>query len=243
VFSLVRSRPPDDRDIRDLRARVSDQGALLDARLTRLSQLESELVAFESRYRREVGRRHDELDELDYAITELELVELGRQLGEERTDAPLPDVQREEPAPRFTSDAVRKLFRDVAKAIHPDLADTAHDRASRHRLMIEANRAYSLGDERRLRAILEARESSVGVGSAAGAEALRLQLLRRLAQVHEQLEACEGDLAALEDSPLWKLKLMSDDAATRGRDLVGDMVKELTRDILVARNRLDALRY
>ena len=35
VFSLVRSRPPEDRDIRDLRARVSEQGALLDARLAR----------------------------------------------------------------------------------------------------------------------------------------------------------------------------------------------------------------
>ena len=81
VFSLVRSRPPDDRDIRDLRARVSEQGALLDARLARVTQLESELDAFKVRYRREVGRLHEELDELEYAIAELELAELARQLG------------------------------------------------------------------------------------------------------------------------------------------------------------------
>jgi hypothetical protein len=68
VFSLVRSRPPDDRDIRDLRARVSEQGAVLDARLARVTQLESALDAFKVRYRREVGRLHEELDELEYAI-------------------------------------------------------------------------------------------------------------------------------------------------------------------------------
>ena len=137
---------------------------------------------------------------------------------------------------------MRKLFRDVAKAIHPDLAADEHARQRRHILMIEANRAYALGDERRLRAILQAWESSAAAVPASDADAVRLQLLRRLAQIHEQLEACDGDLAALEDSPLWKLKLMSDDASARGRDLVGEMVKELTRDILVARNRLDAIR-
>ena len=74
------------------------------------------------------------------------------------------------------------------------------------------------------------------------ADAVRLQLLRRLAQIHDQLEACDEDLASLEDSPLWKLKVMTDEAAARGRDLIGEMVKELTRDIQVARNRLDAIR-
>jgi len=243
VFSLVRSRPPEDRDIRDLRARVSEQGALLDARLARVTQLESELDTFKVRYRREVGRRHEELDELEYAIAELELAELARQLGPERTERPaLPAAERDEPAPRFTSDGVRKLFRDVAKAIHPDLAADEHARQRRHVLMIEANRAYALGDERRLRAILQMWESSAAAVPARDADAVRLQLLRRLAQIHDQLEACDSDLAALEDSPLWKLKVMSDDAAARGRDLVGEMVKELTRDILVARNRLDAIR-
>jgi hypothetical protein len=33
-----------------------------------------------------------------------------------------------------------------------------------------------------------------------------------------------------------------DEAAAKGKDLVGDMVRRLQRDIMVARNRLDALR-
>jgi hypothetical protein len=245
VFSLVRSRPPDDRDLRDLRVRVSEQGALLESRLARLTVLESELESFKVRYRREVGLRHDELDALNDEIAALELAELTRQLGLESTDEPSssPAAERHEPAPRFTTDGVRKLFRDVAKAIHPDLADSDHARQRRHALMIEANRAYALGDERRLRAILHAWKYSAAAIPASDADAVRLQLLRRLAQIHDQLESCDADLQAIADSPLWKLKLMSDDAAARGRDLIGETVRALTRDIMVARNRRDAMRF
>jgi hypothetical protein len=244
VFSLVRSRPPDDRDLRELRARISEQGALLDAQLARLTQLEVELETFKSHYRREVGRRHEELEELDHEIAELELAELTQQLDEEQANQPSsPATERSEPAPRFTSDAVRKLFRDVAKAIHPDLAESEHARERRHTLMIEANRAYALGDERRLRAILHAWESDAVAIPASDADAVRLQLLRQLARIQDQLDACNSDLAALEDSPLWKLKVMADDAAARGRDLIAEMVRALTRDIMVARNRRDAMRF
>jgi hypothetical protein len=71
---------------------------------------------------------------------------------------------------------------------------------------------------------------------------MRLRLVRRIAQLEEQLDLCASDLAALEDTPLWKLKAMVDEAAARGKDLVADMVRRLTRDIMVARNRLDAMR-
>jgi hypothetical protein len=35
---------------------------------------------------------------------------------------------------------------------------------------------------------------------------------------------------------------MVDEAASRGKDLIADMVRRLKRDILAARNRLDAMR-
>jgi hypothetical protein len=202
------------------------------------------MEAFKVRYRHEVGFRHDELDALEREIAELELAELTRQLGSDSA-APAPPslAERPEPEPRFTTDAVRALFRDVAKAIHPDLAESEQARQRRHALMIEANRAYALGDERRLRAILLAWESSTTPMPAQDADAMRLQLLRQVARIQDQLAACDADLEALEDSPLWKLKVMSDEAAARGRDLIGEMVRALTRDIMVARNRRDAIRF
>jgi hypothetical protein len=41
---------------------------------------------------------------------------------------------------------------------------------------------------------------------------------------------------------LGQLKAMVDDAAAAGKDLVRDMVGRLKRDILIATNRLDAIR-
>src|SRR5690606_23683342 len=139
-------------------------------------------------------------------------------------------------------DAVRTLFRDVAKTIHPDLARDEQARDRRHALMVEANRAYMLGDEAHLRWILAAWDRSPEAVRGSDAEAMRLRLVRRIASLEEQLDLTAGDVAAMQDSPLWKLKAMVDEAAAKGKDIVADMVARLKRDIMVATSRLDAMR-
>ena len=222
---------------------MSELEAVLEARSAELAQVDVALAAFRIRYRQQVGLLHEELDELECAIAEAELGEIARRLDADNA-APkaAPAGRHAEPAPRFTSDAVRRLFRDVAKAIHPDLAIDTHARDRRHALMIEANRAYALGDETRLRSILQAWERSPEAVPGSGIEATRVRLARRIAQLEEQLTACARELAERHDSPLWKLKAMVDEAASRGKDLVGDMVRRLKRDIVVAQNRLEAMR-
>ncbi|HZL92994.1 MAG TPA: hypothetical protein VFB99_05095 [Vicinamibacterales bacterium] len=72
---------------------------------------------------------------------------------------------------------------------------------------------------------------------------MRERLIRRIAQIEAELSAHEADFAAMQDTPLWKLKAMVDDEAAKGKDLIKDMVRRLKRDILVATNRLDALTH
>ena len=108
--------------------------------------------------------------------------------------------------------------------------------------MIEANRAYALGDEEQLRAILQAWERSPEAVQGTDQDAMRLRLVRRIEQVEEHLQALAAELASLTDTSLWKLKLMVDQEAAQGKDLIRDMVRRLKRDIVVATNRLDALR-
>jgi hypothetical protein len=240
---LVRTESGDDQSIDALRARVADLDVRLAARSTEVTRVETELAAFKIRYRHDVGRLHEELDELELKISELELGEINKRLESESANpAADPNTPKPDPGWRYTSDAVRRLFRDVAKAIHPDLAHDDDARHRRHTLMIEANRAYALGDEERLRSILSAWERSPEAVQGSDDESTRLRLARRIAQIEEQLDGFEGDLSELRESPLWKLKVMVDDASSRGKDLVGDMVKRLKRDIVVARNRLDAMR-
>jgi len=240
---LVRTERRDDDGRTPLDVRVAELETELGARAAELGRVSTELEAFRLRYRHEVGRLHDELDALELAIAEAELGELSKKLDESETptDAPVePTV--DQPA-RFTSDAVRRLFRDVAKMIHPDLA--SHDdvtRERRHALMVEANRAYARGDEEHLRWILESWERSPEAVRGSDPAAAQLRLERRHAQIEEQLTVIAGDLAALKDSSLWQLKAMVDLEAARGKDLVADMVRRLKRDIMVATNRLDAMR-
>ena len=108
--------------------------------------------------------------------------------------------------------------------------------------MIEANRAYAQGDEERLRTILQSWERSPEAVQGVDAGAVRLRLVRRIAEIEEQPAAYTSELAELRESPLGKLKAMVDEASARGKDLVSDMVKRLKRDIMAAQNRLDAMR-
>jgi hypothetical protein len=57
------------------------------------------------------------------------------------------------------------------------------------------------------------------------------------------LNAHAAALALVRDSSLWKLKAMVDEAATRGEDLIADMKRRLTRDVMRARRRLDAITW
>jgi hypothetical protein len=244
VTSLVRSEQIHDDDVESLRARMASLEGTLTERSADVARVKSSLDAFKIQYRQKVGLLHEELDELERAIDESEQGERAKRPQNEPADpAASPTGPKAESLPRYASDAVRKLFRDVAKAIHPDLARDELTRDRRHTLMIEANRAYALGDEDRLRVILQSWENSPEAVQGSDPEATRLRLTRRIAQVEEQLNVCALELAALMDTPMWKLKALVDDAAGRGKDLVRDMVGRLKRDIMVARNRLDAIRW
>ena len=237
---------------------MAEREAVLDERAAEADRLERELDTFAAHYKQMVGTLHQQLDALDLDIAEAELGELSKRVAEgggpesatppasagqsEAAGASEESSERAEPAARFTSDAVRKLFRNVALTIHPDLAGDERTRNRRHALMVEANRAYALRDAEQLRKILEAWERSPEAVQGSDPEAMRLRLERRLVQIDEDLEMYARGLAELRASSLFELKKMVDDASARGRDLMEDMVRRLKRDIMAATNRLDAMR-
>ena len=103
----------------------------------------------------------------------------------------------------------------------------------------EEQRGYTT--QERLRWILQAWENSPEAVQDSDPDAARLRILRRISQLEEELGSCARELSELHDSPLWKLKVMVDEAAARGKDLVADMLRRLKRDVMAARNRLDAM--
>lgn len=241
MTAIVRADRDDDH-LETLGERLVGMENVLEARTAEVDSARAGLEAFRLRYRQEVGLLHEQLDAIELAIAEAELGELARKVGATPSPADSPAATAPKPAPRFTSDTVRKLFRDVAKTIHPDLAHDHAARERRHALMIEANKAYARGDEAQLRWILDAWQRSPEAVQGIDAEATRLRLVRRIAQVEEELQLLDDDLAALKSTSLWELKTMVDQAAVRGKDIVADMVRRLKRDIMAATNRLEAMR-
>jgi len=245
MVTLVPARRPEDVDLDAMQARLGQLEEALSERAAAIERARTGLAAFRIRYRREVGQLHEELEELERGIAAAELGEISKLVDEGAEPSSTSAAAQREPdsAPRFTSDAVRRLFRDVAKTVHPDLARDEITRDRRHALMIEANRAYAMGDEDRLRSILEAWHRSPEAVQGSDDEATRTRLLRRIAEIEEQLNVYANDLAEMQDSPLWKLKAMVDEASARGKDLIADMVRRLKRDIVAARNRFEAMTW
>lgn len=160
MASIVRSGQSGLEDLESLRARALELDRLLVERAGEVARAQADLAAFRLRYRQQVGTLHDELEELERAIAELELGEISKLLEDNGATQNAQARMSSGGTARLTTDAVRKLFRDVAKTIHPDLARDDDTRDRRHTLMIEANRAYALGDEARLRSILDAWQNS-----------------------------------------------------------------------------------
>src|SRR4029078_4389525 len=101
----------------------------LGASTAEVPRFETDLAPFKISYRHKVGLLHEELDELELKISEIELGEIARRLESEGRDREIgSSAPKSDSGPRYTSDAVRKLFRDVAKVIHPDLAHDDHAR-------------------------------------------------------------------------------------------------------------------
>jgi hypothetical protein len=229
-------------------AAVREQVVLLERvfseRLAEVEAFQLQLQQLQARYLGELGRYYAELTAIHAAIEQAE-VRLGLR-------PPVEDVRVDDPSD--AADAgdgcsnrgepsvdLKRMFRDIAKAIHPDRAHNSAARDRRHSLMAEANRAYADRDEDRLRLILRVWEHSPEAVPGDDPEAARLRLQRRLAELDEQLLALDLELADLRASAIARLKQRADEAAAQGWDLFVEMRRQVKREIMTAQFRLAGL--
>src|SRR5262249_52872827 len=137
---------------------------------------------------------------------------------------------------------LKKIFRNLARTIHPDLAVDEPARWRRHSLMAEANRAYAERDEDRLRLILHAWERSPEsvLGDDPGADEERIR--RRIAAIEDRLLDIDRELEDLRTSAIGQLKRKIDDARAKGWDLLAEMIREVKREVGRAKAKLASLK-
>lgn len=198
--------------------------------------LQRQMREFESRYLSIIGDRYDELAGIEKEIAALQGLEV-----DEEEDLSLADDEVGCGQNRFHSDKLKKLYREVARKFHPDLASCDQERLHRNQLMVEVNRAYETGEEEKLALLLEAGADLESVETGAVMSAERILLIRKIADAKQRLVALEADAAEITSAELYRLKLRVDNADAMGVDLFADLILQVDRQIKKARNRLNAL--
>jgi hypothetical protein len=217
----------------------------------------SELHAFETRYRKALGTRYARLDELAERLDQTALDgpdpaptdpedpggpaggHPGGVAGGQNWAWGEREPEREPERRPVVGDAAKRLFRQLARLIHPDLAGDARERERRTNLMVAANEAYERGDVAALERMLEDWHASPEAVTGSGTAAELERTLRRIAQVEARMRRIDEELAELEASAMGWLRRRVEKAAREGWDLLAHMVRELDRQIAEAQLELD----
>jgi hypothetical protein len=216
-------------------ARKREEQARLEAELAEREQLAAELrsavAAFDQRYLHFVALRYAELDRW-----------IGPAAGPVAPDAAATGAEEGSGARRVfgSTPEMKRLYREVARRIHPDLTADASERAKRQRLMAEANLAYARGDERALEKILAVFEVSPEAVNGNGPAAELVRVIRRISQIRLRLAEIDAEMQDLLRSELWLLKSRVEEAAESGRDLLSEMIANVDAQIAAAKQRAAA---
>jgi hypothetical protein len=239
-----------------MQARLSDLEEELADRELDLATRRRELLDFQLRYLAIVGTRLTELDRVEAQIAALwaarnpspearraaaDSAARARASREELGDDPEALARAaSQPQPEIPED-LKKLFRQVAKAVHPDLAACEDERALRERLMAEANAAYGAGDAARLRAILDDWQSRPEAVSGDGIGADLIRAIRAVAAIEARLTALVLEIDLFSEGELAELHAQAAQAESAGRDLLRELADEVEARIAAARLRLQSM--
>jgi predicted nucleic acid-binding Zn-ribbon protein len=218
-----------------------------------LAAIKAEIRGFEHTYEQMLGGKIAELEQLEWQISGL----LGTGETEEEhhkyfhtaehnaststfTRTPLLDDDPDT-TPIFEEKSLKALYREVAKSIHPDLANDDHERFKRQELMATANLAYQEGDRGRLQKLL--REWQLGPKTAKGLDigAELIRLIRQIAYARQHIKELNKRINELRRSDIYRFRQRVDDGLQDGIDLLAEMAATVDLDIAKARKRLALL--
>lgn len=247
---ITRRLKPEEEEILRKRAELATIRATLAERELELLDLRSQLAAFEGRYLRQVGVLYAELDEWKARLAELHAkmdpsasAQAQAEGAREHARQTYEDTHGEAAqAPDFMpSPDLKRLFREVAKRIHPDLAKDPADLERRTRLMSQANRAYEAGDAEALQRILNEYDEGADAVEGEGIGAELVRLVRQISQARERLSAIERELTAMRESEIALLRKHAEEVAGAGRDLLSELAVGVREQIDRTKKEFESL--
>jgi chromosome segregation ATPase len=230
--------------IRRLRAELEGaQADLIEAEAQLADEL-AQVNAFEFEFEARVGHLWDRLDALEAEIERYkDRIQMMRKgyLSVERqyrrawqappASAPTPPPQPLGPA---SEAQIKRLYRQLARRYHPDLATDDADRTYRTEKMAAVNDAYAARSLTELEVLAGEPDALILTGRAqpGQTEAGLIQALQdQLGRCQRRLRQIEGELRGLHQRPSVQLSLEVKVARRQGRDLLGEMAADLEHKI------------
>jgi len=249
---VTNKRPsPEEQELVKKRAELAPLEAMLAQRELDLLTLQAELNEFEALYLRVVGVLYTQLDEIEAQIAEAE-AELdpndskakeraaeARERADESAHATNAINEPTNKGKFNPTDSLKKIYRELARIIHPDLVLDPAEKERRHSLMAEANKAYEEGNEELLASMLDEWQNSPENVKGEGVASELIRLIRRIAQAGERLRVIEDDIVTLEGSELFELRSKVHEAELEDRDLLAEMAAQIERQIADAHDRFN----
>ena len=218
-----------------------------------LASLKGEIRVFEQKYEKSLGKRIRELEDLEWQVNgflgeeivpdqdETESCEEKVVHFHRRTDL-LDDDEYASQNPEHKS--LKSLYREVAKAIHPDLAPDEEERMRRQELMAFANRAYGEGDRAALEEILSDWELTPeqGQGDEADVAFELVRVIRSIARVQQNIHAVMRQIEELKATDIHIFMRRVEAAEADGGDILAEMAARVEYDIRATKRHLATLR-
>jgi hypothetical protein len=226
---LVTKTTPEEEELQRKKAELDRLQDTLAQKELDLLTLQREQQVFEAAYLRSVGGAFADLDALIAQIAQLlaqrhpsdrvtrERAEKAAEQSARNSDA----VTNADPsvAEAEASAQLKSVYREVAKHVHPDLADSEEDRAAREELMKAANAAYERGDAEALRDILESWQVRPEAVKGQGVAEQLVRVIRKIAQLTARLSAIESAIERIIGSDMYALRIHAS-ATGRSRDVI-----------------------
>ncbi len=248
-MAIVREMTPEEKELQKKRLELTALEAELAQRELELVTFQAELNAFRNRYLQALGKLYAELDAILADLADLQALkkpashqawkkaEQARTKAEE--SARSANETKGQPKNFKPSERLKKLYREIAKNFHPDLARDEEEQDQFQQLMAEANQAYKNGDEQLLEKLFTQGKHSPESVKGAGTGVDLVRVIRKIASIEKRFAQIAAEMNLLKSSSLNQLKLKYEEMKEKGIDLLEEMAGYLNRQITEACIRLN----
>ena len=266
VMSVVRMQTPEEQEYDRYLRQIEERKQRASELQVELETLKIALGRFEAEYHARVGTLFVELDRVRLAIDEYERrierltaqpdadpSEVEREINDEfasrREEVRTEDEEtrryeqahrEEQTRPRLdatSEDEAKRLYRELAKRFHPDLARTEEERSQRDRTMQRINAAFRHRDLNALRSIMLEEEIADPAFDARSIGEKLVWAIREVARLDEVISGLVADLDRCRESETRRLWVRQE----QGEQVVERLEADLAAQLAVERDRLAAL--